>query len=315
MAIIKFINNKVGLKRTLNYICKEEKTNNKFISGKDCMAENAYEEMMAIKNMYGKTKGREKLHFVQAFSPNDELSYETAHEIAMKIAEKYFKGYQVVVATHQDKEHIHSHFVMNTVNFETGKKIQFSNKDLENLKSYSNKLCLEQGLSITREKSNIDDIRINEYKAKQKGISWKEKLEKSIDIAMEKSNNKFEFFKVMNEMGYKVTWTKERKNITYTTSEGYKCRDRKLHNEKYLKENMEAYFKEKYKARIKGVKKYERHTQYRSMSLSLAELIKQFQRKEHENDITHHYELNESAKKQYAMEMHYSLEELEDMEM
>ena len=54
MAIIKFINNKVGLKRTLNYICKEEKTNNKFISGKDCMAENAYEEMIAIKNMYGK---------------------------------------------------------------------------------------------------------------------------------------------------------------------------------------------------------------------------------------------------------------------
>ena len=51
------------------------------------------------------------------------------------------------------------------------------------------------------------------------------------------------------------------------------------------------------------------------MSLSLAELIKQFQRKEHENDITHHYELNENAKKQYAMEMHYSLEELEDMEM
>ena len=50
MAIIKFINNKVGLKKTLNYVCKEEKTNNKFISGKDCMAENAYEEMIAIKN-------------------------------------------------------------------------------------------------------------------------------------------------------------------------------------------------------------------------------------------------------------------------
>ena len=75
MAIIKFINNKVGLKKTLNYVCKEEKTNNKFISGKDCMAENAYEEMMAIKNLYAKTEGREKLHFVQSFSPNDELSY------------------------------------------------------------------------------------------------------------------------------------------------------------------------------------------------------------------------------------------------
>lgn len=315
MAIIKFINNKVGLKKTLNYICKEEKTLNKFISGKDCMTENAYEEMMAIKNMYGKTKGREKLHFVQAFSPNDELSYETAHEIAMKIAEKYFKGYQVVVATHQDKEHIHSHFVVNTVNFETGKKIQFSNKDLENLKAYSNKLCLEKGLSITREKSNIDDIKINEYKAKEKGISWKEKLEANIDIAMEKSNSRFEYFKAMNELGYKVTWTRERKNITYTTPEGYKCRDRKLHNEKYLKENMETYFKEKYKEKIKGVKKCERHTRYKSMSLTLAELIQQFQRKENEYSKTQTYESNESAKKQYAMDMHYSLEELEDMEM
>lgn len=315
MAIIKFINNKVGLKRTLNYICKEEKTNNKFISGKDCMAENAYEEMIAIKNMYGKTKGREKLHFVQAFSPNDELSYETAHEIAMKIAEKYFKGYQVVVATHQDKEHIHSHFVVNTVNFETGKKIQFSNKDLESLKAYSNKLCLEQGLSITREKSNIYDIRINEYKAKQKGISWKEKLEKSIDIAMEKSNNKFEFFKVMNEMGYKVTWTKERKNITYIAPNGYKCRDRKLHNEQFLKENMEQYFSEKIKKKVLALKKENNKKTYKGMALNIAEIIEQFKRR-NENDYTPTLSsYSDSAKKQFAIEMHYSTEELEDMEL
>ena len=146
MAIIKFINNKVGLKKTLNYICKEEKTNNKFISGKDCMPENAYEEMMAIKNMFNKTKGREKVHFVQAFSPNDPVNYEMAHEIALKIA-KRFREFQVVVATHQDTEHIHSHFVINTVNFNTGKKMQFSNKDLERLKQYSNKLCEEYNKS------------------------------------------------------------------------------------------------------------------------------------------------------------------------
>ena len=66
MAIIKFINNKVSLKKTLNYICKEEKTDKKLISGKDCIPEIAYEEMMTVKKLYNKLTGREKIHFVQS---------------------------------------------------------------------------------------------------------------------------------------------------------------------------------------------------------------------------------------------------------
>lgn len=54
MAIIKFINNKVSLIKTINYICKEEKTINKIISAKDCIAENAYEEMITIKKQFNK---------------------------------------------------------------------------------------------------------------------------------------------------------------------------------------------------------------------------------------------------------------------
>ena len=76
MAIIKFINNKVSLKKTLNYICKEEKTDKKLISGKDCIPEIAYEEMMTVKKLYNKLTGREKIHFVQSFSPTDKLTYE-----------------------------------------------------------------------------------------------------------------------------------------------------------------------------------------------------------------------------------------------
>lgn len=315
MAIIKFINNKVGLKKTLNYICKEEKTRHKLISGKDCVVENAYQEMMTIKNMFKKTNGREKIHFVQAFSPNDDLDYKTAHEIGLKLIEKYkgFKEFQIVMATHEDKDHIHNHYVINTVNFNTGKKIQFSKKDLEKIKQYSNELCKEYGLSVTREKSEVDDIRINEYKARLKGISWKERLTKSIDYAMQNSNSKFEYFKLMNKLGYKVTWTKDRKHITYTTQNGYKCRDKRLHDEKYLKENMEAYFREKY-IKLRGVKKTK--VRYRSMSGTLSDIIQQFKNRENTQEHTNiTYSFSENAKKQYAMEMHYSLEELEDMEM
>ena len=132
---------------------------------------------------------------------------------------------------------------------------------------------------------------------------------------MEKATNKHEFFKIMNSLGYKVTWTKERKNITYTTPSGYKCRDRKLHNEKYLKENMEQYFKEKSITKIEGVKKQQETQRYVSISSSLASIIQQFKQNnqnEYEKNLS---SLSDSAKKQYWMENHYSLEQEDDMEL
>ena len=132
---------------------------------------------------------------------------------------------------------------------------------------------------------------------------------------MGKAKNKHEFFKIMNSLGYKVTWTKERKNITYTTPSGYKCRDRKLHNEKYLKDNMEQYFKEKSIKRIKGTKKQQENKHYISISSNIASIIQQFKQNnqnEYEKNIS---SLSDSAKKQYWTEMHYSLEQEEDMEL
>ena len=309
MAVIKFINNKVSLKKALNYICKEEKTDKKLISGKDCIPENAYEEMMTVKKMYQKLTGREKIHFVQSFSPTDKLTYEQAHEIGLRMAE-YFKGFQVVVATHIDKQHIHNHIVLNTVNFETGLKFHQSKNDLQKIKDLSNKICKEYGLTVTEQKSKVSDIKINEYQARIKGISWKQVLSNDIDAVMEKSNNKYEFFRNMNELGYKVNWSKERLSIIYTTPTGYKCSDKKLHKEKYLKENMEQYFKEKSRKNIKGIKN-EKIT-YKSIHSNIAQIIEQFSKNKQTGDIS---TLTESAKKQLVIEMHYSTEELEDMEL
>ncbi len=312
MAIIKFINNKVSLKKTLDYICKEEKTDKKLITGKDCIPENAYEEMMTVKNMYNKLIGREKIHFVQSFSPTDKLTYEQAHEIGIRMAE-YFKGFQVIVATHIDREHIHNHIVLNTVNFETGLKFHQSKLDLQKIKDLSNKICKEHGLTVTEEKSKVSDIKINEYQARLKGISWKQLLTNDIDSIMEKSNNKYEFFKGMNKLGYKVNWSKEKLSIIYTTPTGYKCSDKKLHKEKYLRENMEQYFKEKSRKNIKGIKN-EKIT-YKSIHSNIAEIIEQISKNKQLDNTTSLTGLNESAKKQFAIEMHYSTEELEDMEL
>ena len=310
MAIIKFINNNATLKTSLNYVMKEEKTEKKLISGKDCIAENSLNEMIATKKQFKKyQKGRDKIHFIQSFSPNDNLTYELAHEIGLKMAE-HFKGFQVVVATHIDKKHLHNHLIINSVNFENGKKFQQSKADLAEIKKLSNDLCIKYGLTITDEKAKVDDIKINELKSRQKNESWKYQLEKDIITCMEKSNNKFEFFREINSLGYKVTWTKERKNITYTTPEGKKCRDRKLHQEIFLKENMEKYFKEK---SIKKFKTIKENKKYYANSLThiLIHLLKQKEDEYFEALYKNNIEYGTNAKKEYARKMSYSSEELE----
>ena len=52
-----------------------------------------------------------------------------------------------------------------------------------------------------------------------------------------------DFITLMKRRGYGVRWDAGRKSITYTTPEGQKCRDNRLHEAKYLKERMDVYAK------------------------------------------------------------------------
>lgn len=242
MAIVKFVNSKPKIKKLINYVNQRKKVY--MLEGKDCVATNFYNEVEFIKNLYNKKGGREFIHIVHSFSNKENVIPEQAHRLSMQLAE-YFKGYQVLVATHIDKAHIHSHLIVNSVSFETGKKYQQSKQEMQQIKEYSNKLCLEEGLSVIKKKTRVKDIKQNEYRAMQRGSSWKQKLMEDIDMCKNKSKRKYEFINSMQELGYKVKWTKERKYITYTTKEGKKCRDIRLHYQEYLKENMEEYFEMK----------------------------------------------------------------------
>lgn len=238
MAIIKFTNSKAELKTIIDYVTRIDKTNANLITGKDCVANSCLEEMKTVKEFYNKNGGRQYIHLVQSFSPKDDLDFQKAHEIGIKFA-NYFQGFQVLVATHTDREHIHNHLIINAVNFENGKKFNQSKNDMQKVKDYSDKLCKEEGLEIIQKKEYQGIYNKNEYQVALKGQSWKMKLANAIDYSLGKSKNKTEFFKNMNKLGYQVLWTKKRKYITYTTPEGMKCRDNKLNDKKYLKEEME----------------------------------------------------------------------------
>ena len=242
MAIIEAISSKANIKRIINYITQDKKTNANLITGKDCLAESCLEEMLYTKNLYHKNNGRQYIHIIQSFNPRDNLSAEQVHDVGIKLANT-FKGFQVLVATHIDKNHLHNHLVINSVSFENGYKIQISKKDLQYIKDYSDKLCLEIGASIIPKEEKTNYIKRNEYRVAEQGKSWKFKLINAIDLSLAESNCKDVFIKNMNNLGYQVNWTDTRKYITYTTPEGYKCRDNKLYDEKYSKGAMENEFR------------------------------------------------------------------------
>ena len=241
MAIVKFINSKASLKKSLDYITKECKTNDNLITAINCNKESAYDEMMFTKREFNKLNGRDKVHIVQAFSPEENITEQEAHKIGIKFAE-YFKNYEIVIATHIDKEHIHNHLILNSVNFVDGKKMHTNKYDLEKIKEYSNKLCNESNLKTIPIHKKYRDIKNNEYQIMLKGKSWKGRLISAIDFSLSNTTSKEEFILYMNQFGYDVNWQNTRKYITYTTPEGMKCRDNKLHEEKYLKEKMEEYY-------------------------------------------------------------------------
>ena len=118
-----------------------------------------------------------------------------------------------------------------------------SKKDLQYIKDYSDKLCLEIGASVIPKKEKTNYIKRSEYRVAEEGKSWKFKLMNAIDLSLAESNCKDDFIKNMNKLGYQVNWTDTRKYITYTTPEGYKCRDNKLYDEKYSKGAMENEFR------------------------------------------------------------------------
>ena len=242
MAIIEAISSKANLKRIINYVTQDKKTNANLITGKDCLAESCLEEMVYVKNLYHKNNGKQYIHVIQAFDPRDNLSVEQVHNTGVKLANK-FNNFQVLVATHIDKNHLHNHLIVNSISFKNGHKIQMSKKDLQYLKDYSDKLCLEIGASVIPKKEKTDYIKRNEYRVAERGASWKFKLMNAIDLSLAESVCKDDFIKNMNKLGYQVNWTDTRKYITYTTPEGHKCRDNKLYEEKYSKGAMENEFR------------------------------------------------------------------------
>ena len=182
----------------------------RLVSGVNCLPDTARFEMMAVKKRFGKEDGTVAYHGYQSFAPG-EATPEIAHEIGVRLAKQLWgEKYQVLVATHLDKaSHIHNHFLINTVSFLDGKKFYRSSKDYYDMRTASDALCREYGLSIV-EKPKRPGQSYAQWKARQEGKpAGRSLIQADVDEAILAALTDKHFFQLLREKGYEIKLGKD----------------------------------------------------------------------------------------------------------
>ncbi len=253
MAVIKAVSSKAGIGQALDYVTKEEKTEDKLVSGLHCEPDTVKDEMQATKELWGKTGGRTYKHFVQSYHEDEHITPEQAHKNAVELAKntEAWKGHEVLIATHIDRGHIHSHFIVNSVNYENGHKLQWSKADLQNLKDRCNEQSRQQGLHVPekgktfsgeeREETvawNKETYNLLKQAEKGEVKSYVQDTALAVMDCRETATSREDFIDQMKSRGYGVDWQDSHKYITFTDlerqSQGEKqCKVRNNKLEKY----------------------------------------------------------------------------------
>ena len=186
-------------------------THQQFVTGINCLPTTARDEMQAVKKRFGKEDGVIAYHGYQSFAPG-EADPKTAHEIGIRLAKELWgEKYQVVVATHLDKEnHLHNHFVVNTVSFVDGIRYHRTGKDYHDMQVASDNLCREYGLSVIENIQYGKSRHYGEWKAEQEQRpTWRGFIKADIDEAIRMSLTEKQFFRHLEEKGYEIKMGKD----------------------------------------------------------------------------------------------------------
>lgn len=212
-SVVKYVKNKektfAGLKEVMDYATQGEKTEKRFyVSGINCIPEIAREQMMLTKKQYGKEGGNVAFHGYQSFKPG-EVTPELSHEIGMKLAQELWGDrFQVVVATHLDKEHIHNHFVINSVSFKDSLRYNDCNSTRRLMMQVSDRLCREYGLSVIEEPKQTKTPRNIYLDEKEGKPTLYNVIRQDVDEAIKESYVRREFFQNMEKRGYEIKFDK-----------------------------------------------------------------------------------------------------------
>lgn len=207
-----------GLSGVIGYAAKAGKTtakeadgNHQYISGINCTPATAYEEMLAVKRRFGKMGGIVAYHGYQSFAPG-EATPQIVHEIGLKLAEEVWGDrYQVLVATHLDKaNHLHNHLVVNSISFVDGLRYRRTKQDYHRMRTASDRLCREYGLSVIEHPHHGQSKHYGEWRAEQEGrATYRGLVKAEIDEAIRQSMTERQFFRYLEKRGYEIKFGKD----------------------------------------------------------------------------------------------------------
>lgn len=267
MAVNKTINKRTNshgaMRNCIEYVLRQGKTDEQlaYVTGPYCHDDIAYDlvyrTFLEEKRLWDKDSGRMYAHNIISWHRDEQITLEQAFEFGKEFAEKWFDGFQTLVAVHKDKEHVHCHLVTNSVSYVNGKKLHNSRQDLERMKQFTNQMCRERGLSVAEKGKHFDGSEMEKGEVtawnKDKYNLFRQQGKDSfmVDCAMailkviEVCFNKEQFIEKMKQFGWNVNWTEKRKHITFQNQDGRKVRDSNLSKTFHLnisKEGLENEF-------------------------------------------------------------------------
>ncbi len=222
MAIIKVVKRSGKTAGTLRAVLEYVGKKAEFSFGINCSDNHkqVFTQFMETKKFFEKEEGRQYRHYIQSFAPG-EIEKDKVLSLGIQWAEKVFKGYEVFIVTHTDKEHLHNHIVINSVNYIDGKKFQERKNEFKEKMLINDKVCLENGINNIVKPREIGEITTpdrKKYEIIKKGADITKLAEAVLEVC-NSAKSKDNFISQMKERGYSVNWQDNKKNIVFTVDE------------------------------------------------------------------------------------------------
>lgn len=208
MATTKLGNTK-SASRAINYA--EKRATEK--SGLNCDVDYAKSAFKQTRALYGKEDGIQAHTIIQSFKPG-EVTPEQCNQLGLELAEKIAPNHQVAVYTHTDKDHIHNHIVINSINLENGKKYQSNKQQRELIKQENDNVCRSHGLSVPeRDTAKLRYTQAEKSLIEKDQFSWKDDLREKIEHAKEHTSDFKSFSEHLEKSG--IEFKVRGKNVSY----------------------------------------------------------------------------------------------------
>lgn len=227
------------LNKVIAYTSQSSKTDEQvYVTGLNCSLETAFEEMSLTKKQFHKEDSILAFHAYQSFQPG-ELDADLAHQIGVELAQRCWGDrFEVLICTHLDRDHIHNHFVINSVSFKDGYRYYDNKATYCKMRDISDELCRKYNLSVIENPGN-DGMHYSEWNAQRLGKpTVRAPIRNDIDYCINHSSSINTFYEKMEKLGYKFKFGKHVALLPPGKSKYIRLRS--LGDERYLIENIES---------------------------------------------------------------------------